>query len=371
MSLDNIKPLKAAKRSFVIRFLKRCTKDDYERRLAKTKFQLSRLPMDDKAQMKWETEIAEIKKFTNDAEAAIAAVKEKVDDLDSMLAKPMKLAERTKYEADRAEMLKEQEAAEAGLPAKYKEAYQRLDRIKKGVRQAADAFSKGEGDDVLISKRIYDFGNLLRPYGPMARAALATLEGIDETVTRQINEIGELPLPPLDVSEEDALQVLEAKQAECASDLRKAEEAGRVLRWFLKENGDPERVMLGLNKRITVLNATRPKAMYELRGTRDELGDARDPQGYLDSMWRNLGPNFQRSNGEFVTQAYVEKWLGNLPKIESRLAQAIERQQRRWVLPPLPPIPLDEPPARKPPSPPEESLPNEESPLANSDAATT
>lgn len=371
MSLDNIKPLKAAKRSFVIRFLKRCTKDDYERRLAKTKFQLSRLPMDDKAQMKWETEIAEIKKFTNDAEAAIAAVKEKVDDLDSMLAKSMKLAERTKYEADRAEMLKEQEAAEAGLPAKYKEAYQRLERIKKGVREAADAFSKGERDDIPISKRIYDFGNLLRPYGPMARAALATLEGIDETVTRQINEIGELPLPPLDVSEEDALQVLEAKQAECASDLRKAEEAGRVLRWFLKENGDPERVMLGLNKRITVLNATRPKAMYELRGTRDELGDARDPQGYLDSMWRNLGPNFQRSNGEFVTQAYVEKWLGNLPKIESRLAQAIERQQRRWVLPPLPPIPLDEPPARKPPSPPEESLPNEESPLANSDAATT
>jgi hypothetical protein len=362
MSLDNIKPLKAAKRSFIIRFLKRCTKDDYERRLAKTTFQLSRLPMDNEEQMKWETEIAEIKKFASAAEAAIAAAKRKVVDLDSTLAKPMTDTEQETFEKDLAKTRKEQEAAEAGLPAKYKEAYQRLDRIKKGVREAADAFSRGARDDKPISKRIDDFRKLLQPYGPMAREALATLEGIDETVTRQINEIQELPLPPLDVSEEDALQALEAKQAQCVPILRKAEEAGRVLREFLKENGDPERVMLGLNKRITVLNATRPKAMYELTS-------ARDPQGYLDSVWRNHGPNFQRSNGEFVTRANVEKWLGDLPNIKFRLDQEIENQRRRWALPPLPPIPLDEPPRRQPPSPPQESLPNEEFPLANSDAA--
>jgi hypothetical protein len=354
VSLDNIKPLAAAKRSFIIRFLKRYTKDDYERRLAKTTFELSRLPTDNDRQRNWETEIAEIKKIARAAEAVIAAAKGKVDACDGMLAKPMTSAERTKYEGDREQRMNEQKAAEAALPAKYKEAYQRLDRIKKGVRQAADAFSKGEGDDVLITKRIDDFRDFLELYGPGTREALATLDGIEETVTRQIDEIRELPLPPLDVSEEDALQALEAKQAQCVSILRKAEGAGSVLREFLKENGDPERVMLGLNKRITVLNATRPKAMYQFTSASDPRGFGRDPQVYLDTVWRNHGPEFKRRNGDFVTLDYVQAWLENSPRIKFRLDQEIESQRRRWALPPLPPIPLDEPPLRQPPPPPQE-----------------
>ena len=74
MSLDNIKPLKAAKRSFIIRFLKRYTEEDYKRRLAKTTFELSRLPTDNDRQRNWETEIAEVKKIASAAEAAIALV---------------------------------------------------------------------------------------------------------------------------------------------------------------------------------------------------------------------------------------------------------------------------------------------------------